>query len=214
VAAAGSAGLNTLADATAPGDVSPRRGGLRAVAADIHWLRAHEAWRDKDEPRTLGLMRRSIAWDPRGDFFRVNAARIIAHDFPAWRAESEAGAPSALREKWRREGARAAITLLEQGNMRAGDSPRLHSEIAGYYWHAFGDWEKAAEHYRRAALLPGAPWHAGRLHAEALLRLGRRGEARDWLRALLPKLPADDPAAQQALVAERLARLEKELGGQ
>jgi tetratricopeptide (TPR) repeat protein len=212
-AAAGSAGLNTLADA-ARSDTAPRRGGLRAVAADMNWLRAYEAWRAKDEERTLVLIRRSIAWDPRADFFRINAARIIAHDFPAWRTESEPGAPSALREKWRREGARAAVDLLEQGNRAVGDRAFLHSEIAGYHWHALGDLEKAAGHYRQAALLPGAPWHAGRLHAEALLRLGRREEARDWLRRWLRALPANEPAAQRAIVAERLARLERELDGQ
>lgn len=211
LALAGNAGLDHLRPEDAAGAA---RGGGRAILADVCWLRAYEAWRGRDEVRTESLIRRTLAWDPRPEVFWVNGARIIAHDFPAWRAAREPQAPAAAPAEWRARGARAAIALLEDGLRHRGASPGLHVEIAGHYWHGLGDHAQAAEHYRRAAGLPGAPWHAARLHAEALLRLGRREEARDWLRALLPTLPADDPAAQRAVVAERLALLERERRGQ
>ncbi len=211
LALAGNAGLNLLMSA----DAEPAaRGGARAIMADLCWLRAYEAWRGQDEEHTESLIRRTLAWDPRPEIFWINGARIIAHDFPAWRAAREPQAPAAVQTEWRARAARAAIALLEEGLHRRGDSPVLHGEIAGHYWHGLGDYAQAAEHYRRAAQLPGAPWHAARLHAEALLRLGRREEARDWLRALLPTLPADDPAAQRGVVAGRLEQLERELRGQ
>lgn len=208
---AGNAGLNRLMPEESAGSA---RGGVRAIAADICWLRTYEAWRGQDEARTESLIRRTLAWDPRTEFFRVNGARIMAHDFPAWRAGREPEAPAAVQAEWRARAARAAIALLEEGLHHRGDSPVLHGEIAGHYWHGLGDFAQAAEHYRRAARLPGAPWHAARLHAEALLRLGRREEAREWLRALLPTLPADDPTAQRGVVEARLAELEREPRGQ
>ena len=189
-------------------------GGWRAVAADACWLRAHEAWRTRDEALTESLIRRTLSWDPRPPIFWINGARMIAHDFPAWRTAGDPSAPAAVQTEWRRNGARGAIALLEEGLRRRGPDAVLLCEIAGYYWHGMEDYAAAAAYYREAALLPGAPWHAGRLHAEALLRLGYRTEARDWLRKLLPQLPEDDPAAQRAIVAERLARLEHELARQ
>jgi tetratricopeptide (TPR) repeat protein len=189
-------------------------GGWRAVAADVCWLRAYEAWRAQDEALAESLIRRTLGWDPRPLTFWVNGARMMAHDFPSWRAAGDPGAPAAVQAEWRRNGARAAIGLLEEGLRRRGPDAVLLCEIAGHHWHGLGDIAAAAAYYREAALLPGAPWHAGRLHAEALLRLGRRGEAREWLRTLLPYLPATDPAAQRAIVAERLAQLERELARQ
>ena len=52
---------------------------------------------------------------------------------------------------------------------------------------------------------------AARIYAELLAALGRKREARDWLRQLLPQLPAAQPDARRAVVADRLAALEREL---
>lgn len=212
LALAGSAVLDRLRPAGH--DAEAASGGWRAVAADVCWLRAYEAWRVQDEALTELLIRRTLSWDPRPQTFWVNGARMMAHDFPAWRTAGDPAAPAAVQAEWRRNGARAAIGLLEEGLRRRGPDAVLLCEIAGHHWHGLGDIAAAAAYYREAAALPGAPWHAGRLHAEALLRLGRRKEARDWLRTLLPQLPAVDPAAQRAIVAERLAQLERELSRQ
>jgi hypothetical protein len=77
-----------------------------------------------------------------------------------------------------------------------------------------GDLQSAAESYFLAAMLPGAPWHAGRLRAEALLRLGRREEARQWLRFYVQRLPVGDPSAQRGVVEMRLAELERDAAKQ
>ena len=209
LALAGSAALDQLLPVSPWPQVASR--GLRAVMADACWLRAYEAWREQDEALTETQIHRTLSWDPRPQVFWINGARMIAHDLPAWRVARDPTAPTALQSEWRQAGVRSAIALLEEGIRRRGPDALLLCEIAGHYWHGLEDYAAAAAYYREAALLPGAPWHAGRLHAEALLRLGLRAEARDWLRTLLPRLPPDDPAAQRAVVAERLARLEREL---
>jgi tetratricopeptide (TPR) repeat protein len=78
---------------------------------------------------------------------------------------------------------------------------------------ALGDRAGAAALFRQAAELPGAPWYAARIHAELLREMGRPLEALAWLRQILPDLPADNPAAQRAVVQERIKGLEQAVGG-
>jgi len=217
ITAAGAAGLNLLFASTTLGDgwrSTGAMGGFRAIAADVNWLRTYQAWRTKDEALTETLIRRTLAWDPQSDLFWINGARIMANDFPAWRMEREPAAPRAVHDGARRAGARAAISLLQEGLRQRGPRAALWCEIAAHQWHGLGDLESAASSYFLAALLPDAPWHAGRLRAEALLRLGRREEAKQWLRFYAPLLPTGDPAAQRGVVEMRLAELENEAAKQ
>ena len=73
------------------------------------------------------------------------------------------------------------------------------------------DLAAAAESYRRAAELPGAPYYAARIHAELLRRSGRTREALAWLVQLYPRLPRGDAAAAADLVRSRIRELECEL---
>lgn len=158
-------------------------GGLRTLAADLLWLRANLAWEDRQSAETEALLRATVAVDPRPDFFWVNGARMQAYDFPRWRQEAEPDAPKAWGERITRDQAGRALAFLSEG-LQTGPRAALYLEMAQIHQWALGDLESAARCYKSAARCADAPPHAGRLHAELLVRLGRRAEARSWLAGL------------------------------
>jgi hypothetical protein len=181
---------------------------LASLVADWSWLKANLAWEAHDEERTRALAAVAMAAASASEYFRINAARMEAFDFPVWQEARERPAPAAVIAQRRREAAQRALDLIAAA---PAQSPALLIESGNIALYAARDPGAAADYYRRAAELPGAPWHAGRICAELLHALGRTREAVEWLRAWLPRLPADDPAAQRVLVAERLATWEREL---
>jgi hypothetical protein len=185
-----------------------RMGAAAAWVADWGWLRANLAWEARDEGGLRAWLATVRAAQPGQTYFRVNTARILAHDLPAWRREAEPAAPAVLVERWRAEAAEEALAWLEP---ERHDDPALWIEAGHLAWHALRDRDRAITCYGRAAALPGAPWIAGRIHTRLLLDAGRAREARDFLRRWVPRLPADDPTAQRELMVERLAALEREL---
>jgi hypothetical protein len=181
-------------------------GPAASLAADVLWLRLHRAWERRDESAVRALIALTLAAEPRSDYFRLNAVRMVAYDFPAWRRHEHPSAPAAVEEAWRQRMAQEAMALLE------GSQDPVHLiEAANLTLYGRRDRAAAAVLYRRAAERPDAPWHAGRIYAQLLREMGRDPEALEWLRAWLPRLPGDDPAAQRALVELRIADLELEL---
>lgn len=180
-------------------------GGLRGAAAGVVWLRAHRAWERQDEAATWANLGLALSADDRPLYYWLNAARITAYDFPSWRGEA---VPAAVQARIRREAAERALALLERARNRHPDRAEIPIEMANIQLRVLGDKAAAAEWFRCAAELPRAPWHAARIHAELLREMGRPGEALAYLRQLLPRLPADDPAARRDVVAERIRELE------
>lgn len=198
-----------LAPLAGRGVLLPVLGGYRALAADVLWLRAYGAWRERDAGATEAWLRAAVAADGRSRHYRINGARMLAYDFPAWTDGPDV--PQAVRDQARRRHAERAMALLEEGLTGVGAEADYLVELARIAHQQLGDLDRAAEYYRRAAVSPGAPYFAGRLHAELLVRAGRVREARDWLRAWEPTLPAEEPSAARAVVAARLAELERML---
>lgn len=186
-------------------------GSWRTVAAGGCWLRANLAWERRDAAATLLLLELTVAADGRPLHPWLNGARMIAHDFPAWREEP--GLPAAVRGRIRREAAARALAWLERGLAQHPGRAEILIEMADLHLRVLGDREAAARLFRRAAEQPGAPWHAARIHAELLRELGRPAEALAWLRRIYPALPAGDPAARREVVAQRIAELERLTGG-
>ncbi len=182
-------------------------GAAEGLAADAGWLRLNLAWENQDEAAVRGWITWVLAAEPATPYFRVNAARMLAFDLPAWRRQAQRDLPAAVERAWRERAAEEALAVL------AGrEDPVLLIEAANIVLYGRRDRGAAAVLYRRAAELPGAPWHAGRIYAQLLRELGRDREALEWLRVWLPRLPADDPTAQRELVQQRIAELELELG--
>lgn len=189
-------------------------GGWRTLTADLVWLKANLAWENEELARTRTWLDLTVAIDERPDYFWLNSSRIVAYDMPVWRGRNLPDAPLALRETIREEQAQQALAILDRAVAERGPNAAIYAEMAGIHWRVRQDPARAAEFFRRAAELPDAPFYAGRIHAEFLISLGRKREARDWLRHWLPRLRADDPEARRSMVVARLAELERELAAQ
>lgn len=190
-------------------------GGFRALVADAAWLRMYVLWEQRDAPGVATLIRLVATVDPRPVYFWLNGARILAHDLPSWRLAATGGsdgAPAAWRERVEREQAELALRHLAAARRQHPQSVDLWVEQAGIEWHRLRDPAAAAESYRRAAELPGAPYYVARLRAEVLRRIGRKPEALVWLKQIHPTLPAGNEAAAPELVLARIRELERELG--
>jgi hypothetical protein len=201
--------------AVGQGVVAGLLGGFRALAADFLWLKANASWEEMDLPATQTTIRAVTAVDPRPIYFWVNGSRIIAYDMPAWRIERAGGldvVPASVQARIDEEQARVALAMLADAQRVHPDNPALTIEAANIHLRRLGDIVTAARLYREAAELPGAPFHAARIHAQLLRRLDRRQEALDWLLTVHPALPRDVPEAMPGIVLARIRELEDELG--
>lgn len=190
-------------------------GGFRALVADLIWIRMYALWERRDLAGTDTLLRVVPAIDPRPLYFWLNGARIIAHDFAAWRIEAAGGhdvAPETLQQRITREQARRGLERLELALQHHPQSAELWIERGNIHLHRLADLPAAAESYRRAWEVPGGPYYAARLHAEVLRRSGRLPEALAWLARLHPTLPPEDEAAAADVVLDRIRGLEAQLG--
>jgi hypothetical protein len=181
-------------------------GGMRSVLAGGFWLRTNLAWERRDETEVMAFLSLTVAADERPSYFWLNGARMIAYDLPGWRS---IGVPAAVEERNKRALGRSAVAFLERGQATHGRAAEFLIEMANIHLRALGDREEAARLFRQAAEQPDAPYYAARIHAELLRELGRPAEALAWLRHILPGLPADDPAAQRAVVVARIKGLEQ-----
>jgi hypothetical protein len=190
-------------------------GGFRALVADGAWIQMYARWEKRDLPGTETLARLVTTIDPRPVYFWLNAVRIVAYDFPAWRilaAGVYETVPAEVQQRYSREQARVALQMLETARIFHPTSADLWIEQANIELNRLGDPRAAAESYRRAWEQPRAPFYAARLHAEVLRRSGRQQEALDWLVRLHPTLPPGDSGAAADVVLERIRDLERELG--
>jgi tetratricopeptide (TPR) repeat protein len=184
-------------------------GGMRAAVASGFWLRANLAWENRDPAGTRAFIDLTVAADERPVYFWLNGSRMLAYDLPEW--SLPASAPAAVRARVMAEYTQLALEFLEKGLRWHGPDAALYVEMANLRLRRTNDVENAARCYRQAAEQPGAPYYAARIYAELLREMGRRREALDWLRQVLPGLPADDPAAGRSVVLARIQALEQEL---
>jgi len=177
-------------------------GGLRALAADLLWIRTNYYW----ENENLGLAettgRAVTRLQPDLPYFWIQTARMIVYDMPVWRFGSRKLPPKSVETRIRREQAERGIELLDEAEQFLPDSPAIPGEKARIYWTVLGDTEKAAEEYKEPYEKPGAPVLYARMRAVILMDEGREREALSWLEQVLANLdPARDPA-QYSLMME------------
>lgn len=186
-------------------------GSFRSLAADLAWLRAYMAWERHDEVATEFFIRLSTKLDDRVRDFWLNGARMIAYDFPSWgSADAERDTPE--KNEVSRRHAQRAVEFLDAALVRHPTSSALWIERANLQLNKLQQSAEAAESFRQASMQADAPFYAARIHAELLRRLGRKGEALQWLYRLYPQLPAENEAAAKATVLDRIRSLEAELG--
>ena len=190
-------------------------GGFRAITADFLWVRTNAVWEDRDLPATQTLIRLVTTVDSRPLLFWINGARMIGYDMPVWRLESlvreAGGVPAVVERRIVAEQTEAALRLLARAQTYHPDEPRLVIEMANLRHRKLGDLAGAAELYRQAAMLPGAPYYAARIYGEMLRQLGREREAYAWLVDVHRRLPTNDPMALPEIVLGRIRALEDQL---
>ncbi len=189
--------------ADAPSGYRIEIGGFRALAADLMWVSAYQAWQERDLP----TMRRRLGWvgaiDPRPLTFWLNGARMLGFDAAAW-----AEANNILRAQARQAALAEALDHLATARRWHGARAALAIEEAVLHWRLGEDREAALHALERASACADAPYFVGRLRGEMLVALGREAEALAWLREFRATLPADDEAAEVEVVDRRIARLE------
>lgn len=209
-----SAALQATLGRGGPSSTRSSPGGVRRVLADFAWLAAYVKWEQQNAAQTEAMLAVATQLDPSPLYFWVNGARMIAYDFAQWSGDFPGMAPGGQppREARQERCARRALTFLDRAIAQHPQSAVLWIERGNIQYVRLRDFAGAAESFRAAAVLPGAPYYAGRLHAEMLRRAGRKAEALAWLRELYPKLPHGNEAAAAGLVRDRIEALGKELG--
>lgn len=192
-------------------------GGFRAVTADLLWVRTNALWEQQDLPGTQAMIRLVTAVDTRPLLFWITGARIIGYDMPVWRVDALAAGqgsavPAVVQQRITAEQVEAALGLLTRARVYHPNEPQVLIEMAALRHRKLGDLAGAAELYREAASVPGAPYYAARIRAELLKQMGRPREAYDWLVAVHRHLPPDDPMAMPDIVLGRIRELEDQLG--
>lgn len=192
--------LDTLQAALGQGITVGLLGGFRALVADFLWIKGEVLWEDRDLPATQSCLKLVTTIDPRPLFFWVNSARMIT-DMPNWRILAEGGYQNVPRRRQQvivNEQAAVALKLLQDALTYHPNSWEIYLEMGNIHLYHTGDIAAGAAFYKLAALEPGAPGFAGRIHANLLEQIGRYQEAYDWriqLYKKLPKPPArPDPA--------------------
>ena len=174
-------------------------GGLRAVVADLLWIRAHVAWQDVQYGRMKLLFDACTTMQPR---------RVMFWDVSAWHmawngaAHIELNTPD-IEERRRkmREFFKIGEDYLLRGIENNPDSWELYDRLGMIYRDKFKDPEKASLAYEEASKRPGHLDYTRRFAAyllaevpgrereayERLLSLYREGE-QEWLDTLLKRL--------------------------
>ena len=209
----GSAALQAAFVDREPSEIHSSPGGVRRVLADFAWLASYVKWETQDAAGTEAMLAVTTKLDPTPLYFWINGARMIAYDFSQWDRTFPVGAAADSSSTDTREAycARRALKFLDRAIAQHPQSALLWIERANIQYMRLRDFDGAAESFRAAAVVPGAPYYAGRLHAEMLRRAGRKAEALAWLRDLYPKLPHGSEAAAADLVRERIQALEGEV---
>lgn len=186
-------------------------GGLRSVLADLMWIQAYIYWEEKDIPKTESTLAIVTTLKPDSTYFWLNAARIIALDMPAWifqQYDPRGIVPELVERRVRAEQAQIAIDFLEGAFRHLPNHPLILVEQGRLHYFGRSDPEAAAELYGKAALLPNAPFYAGRLHAILLENLNREEEAYRFLVKYYQTLPEDHPSAQKPRIRAWIESLE------
>ena len=159
--------------------------GFRSLVADALFLQAHVAWERTEWGRLLVLFRRMTTLQPRALLFWDMAAWHMAWNASTAALNDHSQPRLALRIKTQREYFQLGKDFLERGIRNNPERPQLYEALARLYRDKYGDHERAAEFFARAALLPGAPGYEKRFAAyELALCPGREGEAYASLQAL------------------------------
>ncbi len=189
-------------------------GGFRTVLADFIWLQGYHYWEQRDQPDLEAMIYLSTTLDPRMVSFWDNGSSEIALDIPAWvyrNATLPRDQQAAAYRKARTVQAERALSFLDRGLAFHPGEFILLKDQATLYDNSLHEVAKAAEKWREAAEADDSPFFAGRLYVRHLLKMGKKMEAYAYLKKIYPRLPADAPDAQKAVLWDWIVGLEHNL---
>jgi len=159
--------------------------GLRALVADMFWLKVFTRFENADWGRMPYLLDTVTSLQPRSELFWDLAHWHMAYNASSW-AYHDSDLPSeALRRKAQEEYWELGRGLLERGIKNNPDSRMLWERLGGLLADKFEDHCAAAEAWGQAASQPDASPYAKRFAAYELARCpGREEEAYQRLMAL------------------------------
>lgn len=185
-------------------------GGFRSLAATALWLSLYEAWSVQEWSRVRTYIDLAVLLQPRDPFYWDHGAWHLAWNASIDIANNPKRGPLERVVESRRW-IDAGRDLLERGIHANPEKFILHQRLGDLFWHRLEDFDRAAEHYRQAIALPGAPEFLERFVGYALQRAGRPQEAYDYFRELWKKRSPDDLPARWERVERELRKLEEEL---
>lgn len=208
--------LGDVEEALGQGVVIGLLGGFRTLIADFVFLRASHYWEKRDRANTEALLGLTTAVDPRPMWFWLNAVRMISYDIPVWRIRERGkweDVPQAVKDSIYEEQVARAMAMLDRAEKYHPNDVRIPLERARIYYDKTQNYEQAAKYYKQVTEMPGAPYYAARIYANALDKLGRTRDAYYFLRELYPTLPPseEEPAASREVVLERIRDFEQDL---
>lgn len=182
-------------------------GGLRALMADLLWIRANVYWEQKNYGLTEATSRAVTRLQPDIPFFWIQTARTITFDAPIWRFGGRQMPPKSVEQRIRREQAERGIEILNQAEQFLPDSAAIAGERARIYWIVLGNLDKAEKEYEEAYRRPNAPPLYARMRALILMDQGREEEALEWLELVLDEMDPERDPGQYRLMREHVEDL-------
>jgi hypothetical protein len=219
---------NDLGDNVGQGMLLGVFGGFRTVLADFVWLQGYHYWEVKDQPDLEAMIYLATTLDPRMVGFWDNGSGELANDIAAY-VNRDTDIPDekklAAYYKARLTQAEIALRFLDRGlQFNPGEYTLLKDEALIYdnnlreVARAAGNeadelkyLARAADKWRAAAEADDSPFFAGRLYVRHLVRMGKKLEAYTYLTSIYPRLPADAPDAQKAVLWDWIVGLEHDL---
>lgn len=170
-------------------------GGVRALVADVLWLRGNYYWQEKNIGLTETTLRTVTRLQPGYEYFWLETARIVTYDMPVWRFGRNFNIPRTVERAIRVQQAERGLEILREAEQFLPDSALLAAEQARIVWMILQDDLEASRLYRVAFERTGnRRLLYARFAAIALVQAGLPEEADVWLRQVLAAFnPADDP---------------------
>lgn len=189
---------------TSRDEVSPS-GGFRALAADLKWIAAYQAWQNRDES---GL-RRELDWvvqlNPQTELFWLDGARMLGFDVAAWRRSTTPDPET--HALINREQLDQAVQFLGRAEEFHPRRSNFLIEEAILHLRLTGDLRSAEQALARAQACDDAPYFVPLIRAELLVKRGENKSALKILETELLRLGPEDPVTMGAVIRSRIKEL-------
>ena len=196
--------VDEVRSVTSRDEVNPI-GGFRALAADLKWIAAYQAWQNYDES---GL-RRELEWvvqlNPQIELFWLDGARMLGFDVAAWRRSTTPDPEThALINREQLDQAVQFLGRAAEFHPRRSD---FLIEEAILHLRLTGDLRSAEQALARAQVCDDAPYFVPRIRAELLVKLGEDESALEILEIELLRRGTEGPVARGAVIRSRIKEL-------